>query len=111
MAKAIELGERKHSRIEFQKAAFLILEPGGVWIECSILDISDGGVCLEVGNLPVPKIFVLVMTPDGRVRRACMTAWRRGELLGARFVTAEQLRRGIGEPGYVDPKLAKQQPA
>jgi hypothetical protein len=27
--------------------------------------------------------------------------------LGARFVTAEQLRQGIAEPGYVDPKLAK----
>lgn len=111
MTKAIELGERKHHRIEFQKGAFVILEPDGIWIECSIVDISDGGVCLEIGNLPVPKIFVLVMTPDGRVRRACMMAWRRGELVGARFVTAEQLRRGVGEPGYVDPKLAKRQPA
>ena len=97
MAKAVEFGERKHSRIGFQKAAFVVLEPGGVWIECSIVDISDGGVCLEIGTLPVPKIFVLLMTPDGAVRRGCMTAWRRGELLGARFVTAAQLRRGVGE--------------
>ena len=101
MGRGTELGERKHSRIEFEKAAFVILEPDGVWIECSIVDISDGGVCLEVNDLPVPKIFVLVMTPDGRVRRA--------SLLGARFVTAEQLRQGIAEPGYVDPKLAKKQ--
>jgi hypothetical protein len=109
VAKAVELGERKHTRKEFQKAAFVILEPDGVWIECSIVDISDGGACLEVGDLPVPKIFVLVMTPDGRVRRACMTAWRRGELLGARFVTAEQLRRGVAEPDYIDPKLTNKQ--
>lgn len=107
MGKTIELGERKHSRIEFQKAAFVILEPDGLWIECSIMDISDGGVCLEIGNLPVPKIFVLVMTPDGRVRRACVTAWRRGELLGARFVTAAQLRQGVAEPDHVVPKLQK----
>jgi hypothetical protein len=107
VSRGSELGERKHNRIEFQKAAFVILEPDGVWIECSILDISDGGACLEVNDLPVPRIFVLVMTPDGRVRRACLTAWRRGGLLGARFVTAEQLRQGIAEPGYVDPKLVK----
>jgi hypothetical protein len=105
VGKTVELGERKYFRIEFQKAAFIVLEPDGPWIECAIMDISDGGTCLEIGNLPVPKIFVLVMTPDGRVRRACLTAWRRGGLLGARFVTAEQLRQGIGEPGYVDPKL------
>jgi hypothetical protein len=108
VAKTIELGERKHHRIEFQKAAFVILEPDGPWIECAIMDISDGGVCLEVNDLPVPRIFVLVMTQDGRVRRACVAAWRRGGLLGARFVTAEQLRRGEGEPGYVDPKLHRQ---
>ena len=107
MGKTIELGERKHYRIEFQKAAFVVLEPGGPWIECAIMDISDGGACLEIGNLPVPKIFVLVMTPDGRVRRACLAIWRRGELLGARFVTAEQLRQGIGEPGYIDSKQQK----
>jgi hypothetical protein len=107
VGKGIELGERKHNRIEFQKAAFVILEPDGVWIECSIVDISDGGCCLEVNDLPVPKIFVLVMTADGKVRRACMTAWRRGELLGARFVTAEQLRRGIGDPSYIEPRLPK----
>ena len=109
MGKAIELDERKHNRIEFQKAAFVVLEPGGPWVECGVLDISDGGACLEIGDLPVPKIFILVMTPDGRVRRACLTAWRRGELLGARFVTAEQLRRGIADPGYVDPKLQRKQ--
>jgi hypothetical protein len=107
VGKTIELGERKHNRIEFQKAAFIVLEPGGPWIECAIMDISDGGACLEIGNLPVPKIFVLVMTPDGRVRRACLAVWRRGELLGARFVTAEQLRSGIAEPAYVDPKFQK----
>jgi PilZ domain len=107
VAKTTELGDRKHNRIEFEKAAFVILEPDGVWIECSILDISDGGVCLEIGGLPVPRIFVLVMTPDGRVRRACITAWRRGELLGARFVTAAQLRQGVADPHYVAPKLQK----
>ena len=83
MGKAIELGERKHNRIEFQKAAFVVLEPGGPWIECAVVDISDGGACLEIGDLPVPKIFILVMTPDGRVRRACLTAWRRGEAITA----------------------------
>jgi hypothetical protein len=110
VGKNTELGERKHSRIEFQKTGFVILGPDGPWIECSLLNISDGGALLEVGNLPVPKIFVLVMTPDGKVRRACLTVWRQGELLGARFVTAEELRRGVSESGYIDDPKPEKRP-
>jgi hypothetical protein len=30
--------------------------------------------------------------------------WRRGELIGARFVSAKELRQGL-EPAQADPKL------
>jgi hypothetical protein len=40
------------------------------------------------------------------VVRICLRAWRRGELVGARFVTAKQLRRG--EQAYADPRLQKE---
>jgi hypothetical protein len=69
-----------------------VFEPEGPWIECFAIDISDGGACLNVGALEVPLLFGLLATPNGRVRRACLTAWRNNELLGARFLTANELR-------------------
>jgi hypothetical protein len=49
--------------------------------------------------LVIPEVFVLVLNPSGSVRRACQRMWRWGELVGARFVTAKQLRKGVQEPG------------
>jgi hypothetical protein len=40
---------------------------------------------------------------DGTVVRVCFIAWRRGELIGARYITAKQLRQQ--ERIYVDPRL------
>ena len=45
------LGPRKHVRVELYKPGFLIPAPEAPWIECLILDVSDSGVCLEVGAL------------------------------------------------------------
>ena len=107
MRKSKDLGGRKHERIDFHRPAFVVLEPGGPWLECMILDISKGGVRLEVGALPVSKLFVLILTPNGEVRRACLTTWRNGPLLGARFVNLKEIRRGLTPQEYVDPRLQK----
>jgi hypothetical protein len=84
----------------------VIPAPDAPWIECFIVDVSESGVCLDVGALPVPKMFGLAFTSGGSVVRVCVRAWRRGELLGARFITAKQLRQG--EMAYNDPRLAKE---
>ena len=56
------------------------------------------GACLEVGDLAVPKLFGLSLTSGGEVLRVCTLIWRRGELIGARFVSAKELRQGqVGE--------------
>jgi hypothetical protein len=41
--------------------------------------------------------------PISEVLRVCILAWRRGEVLGARFVTAKALRAGLadGREAYV----------
>ena len=90
-----DLGERKHVRIDLHKPGFLIPAPEAAWIECQILDVSDQGACLEVGALAVPKIFGLAFTADGGVFRVCWLVWRGGELIGARFVSAKELRQGL----------------
>ncbi len=96
MRKTREVGKRKHDRVDLRKPAFIVLEPNGAWFECAMLDISEGGVSLEVGELPVGKVFVLILTPNGKVRRTCITAWRRGGILGARFTQSKELRQLAG---------------
>jgi hypothetical protein len=89
------LGARKNVRVDLHKPGFLIPAPEAPWIECMILEISDDGVCLDVGALSVPKIFGLAFTAGGEVLRVCWLTWRRGELIGARFLTAKELRQGV----------------
>jgi hypothetical protein len=88
-----DLGARKHERVEYRKPGFIIPAPEAPWIECFILDVSQSGICLEVGALAVPAIFAVSFTACGTVKRLCCLAWRRGELIGARYVTAKQLRQ------------------
>jgi hypothetical protein len=54
-----------------------------------------------VGDLAVPKVFGLSLTAGGEVRRVCTLIWRRGELVGVRFISARELRKSVapgGEP-------------
>jgi hypothetical protein len=88
-------GARKNVRVDLRKPGFLIPAPEAPWIECIILEISDDGVCLDVGALSVPKIFGLAFTAGGEVLRVCWLTWRQGELIGARFLTAKELRQGV----------------
>ncbi len=97
MRKPRETGKRKHDRVDLRKPAFIVLEPNDAWFECALLDISAGGVSLEVGELPVGKVFVLMLTPNGKVRQTCITAWRRGAIPGARFTRAQELRQLAGD--------------
>ena len=90
-----DLGARKHIRVDLQKAGFLIPAPEAPWIECVIVDVSDEGACLEVGALAVPELFGLAFTAGGEVLRICSLVWRQGEMIGARFVTAKELRQGF----------------
>jgi len=98
-----DLGERKHVRIDLHKPGYIIPAPDAPWIECTILDVSEQGACLDVGAMPVPKLFGLAFTGGGEVLRVCSLIWRRGERVGARFVTVKELRQGF-EPAATDPR-------
>jgi hypothetical protein len=100
-----DLGERKQVRVDLHTQGFLIPAPDAPWIECTVIDVSDGGVCLEVGALAVPEIFGLAFTARGEVLRVCSLTWRRGELVGARFVSAKELREGLVPTENANPKL------
>jgi len=100
-------GARKGVRVELHAPGFLIPTPDAPWIECMIVEVSDEGVSLDVGSLAVPKLFGLAFTSGGDVLRVCLLDWRKGELLGARFVTAKELREGFKADGAGGPKPQK----
>jgi hypothetical protein len=101
-------GARKQVRVDLHKPGFLIPAPDAPWIECLIIDVSDTGACLEVGALVVPELFGLAFTAGGEVLRVCSLVWRRGELVGARFVTAKELRQGfLPQTEEADPNSRK----
>jgi hypothetical protein len=89
-----ELGSRRSARVDLYTTGFVIPAPEAPWIECTIVDVSANGVCLDVGDLAVPKLFGLAFTSSGEVLRVCALIWRRGERIGARFVSANELRQG-----------------
>ncbi len=65
-----QISDRKHHRIDFKQPGFVILEPDGPWVAGLINDVSESGVCIDVGALVVPEIFVLCLNSSGSVRRA-----------------------------------------
>ena len=97
-----DLGARKFVRVDLRKPGFLIPAPNAPWIQCYILDISENGACLDVGDLAVPKMFGLSLTAGGEVRRVCSLIWRRGEMVGVRFISARELRKGAAPAGDAD---------
>ena len=94
----------KKVRVDLHQPGFVIPAPDAPWIACTIIEVSDEGACLEVGALAVPPIFGLAFTAGGEVLRVCGLSWRKGELVGARFVSAEELRQGL-EPDDAAPAL------
>jgi hypothetical protein len=93
-----DLGARRHVRVNLHKPGFVIPAPDAPWIECTILDVSEKGVSLDVGSLPVPKLFGLAFTATGEVLRVCSLIWRNGEIVGAEFLSARELRAGAASP-------------
>ena len=96
-----DLDSRKFARVDLRKQVFLIPAPDACWITCTVIDVSDNGICLEVGSVFVPELFGVSFTAGGQVKRVCELVWRRGGRLGARFVGAKELRQGSGSEDEV----------
>jgi len=87
-----DLGDRKQRRVEYQRTGYIIPAPDAPWVECVVCDVSDSGLRVDVGSLAVPERFAVSFTSSGEVVRLCRRVWRRGRLIGARFVTTKELR-------------------
>ena len=55
-------------------------------VECSVVNTSMAGACLEFPFRPVlPKTFSVVLKPE-YIRRFCRVVWQSGSQVGVRFV-------------------------
>ena len=92
---------RREARQRYYRPTKIKLAAGARACDCSIVDISDGGVRLNVEGLDVPDEFVLLISDKGKVEeRAYKVVWRFGNELGAQFVSGAR-RLGIAERDFV----------
>jgi hypothetical protein len=82
---ALGFNDRNYERKAIVLAATMALGEGVAPRDCIILDISDGGARLDVGPLPVPETFTLLLSANGNVRRACVLRWRKEHQIGVEF--------------------------
>jgi hypothetical protein len=75
---------RKSERHSCQGAAKIQFGAGSLPRDCTITDVSDGGVRIVAENLDVPAEFTLILA-TGRPR-LCRLAWRIGSEFGAQFI-------------------------
>jgi hypothetical protein len=90
---------RRSLRRHHYRAAKIQLGGDTLARDCLIINISNGGVRLNVEGLDVPDEFVVLIFNDGIVQESpCKVAWRFGDEIGAKFVAV------VGRPGVVAPE-------
>jgi len=61
----------------------IVLGGKGPAIDCSVIDLSAGGACLEVNDAAaIPKRFVLF---HGGTKKSCVLVWKTGRRFGVTF--------------------------
>src|ERR1700691_76973 len=88
---------RRLMRRHHCRAAKIQLRDDTLARDCLVINISKGGVRLNVEGLDVPDEFVLLLSNDGIVQEnTCKVAWRFGNEVGAKFVAVIR-PTGFGE--------------
>jgi hypothetical protein len=75
---------RKSERLQCRRVAKIQLGAGSLPRDCTITDVSDGGVKVIAEYVDIPAEFSIIFS-TGRPRQ-CRLAWRIGCELGAEFI-------------------------
>jgi PilZ domain len=82
------LSNRKYPRTPCEIPAEIIVSAKQPPIRCTIIDISEGGAGVSLGDgttSGIPPSFELVIEGDP-MRRACRATWRQPHALGVEFL-------------------------
>ena len=75
--------KRKHPRRAVTDRGKIIITRPFSMLDCAVLDMSEGGACLEISaKAQLPPTFELVFAER---RRACIVAWQKENRLGVSF--------------------------
>ncbi len=81
-------GRRNHSRLKTLKSGEIVFDKTSRIINCLILNVSKGGVALQVKESPdLPEIFDLRIQHSTLYR--CTICWRHRNKLGVRFINSD----------------------
>ena len=79
---------RREARQRYYRPGKIRLAAGARSCDCTVVDISDRGVRLNVEGLDVPDEFVLLISNKGKIEEsAYKVVWRFGNELGAKLVS------------------------
>jgi PilZ domain len=78
------LNRRRSERQPCKRIAKIQFGTGSLPRDCTITDVSDGGVKVIAEYLEIPEEFTIILS-TGRPRQ-CRLAWRIGCEFGAQFV-------------------------
>lgn len=67
---------------QVSKVGKIIVAPRDPIIDCTIVDYSAGGACLDVGRADLPLRFELLW---GTTRKKCRVVWKSGRRAGVVF--------------------------
>ena len=81
---------RQHRRYAINRIAKYQADSGSLPRDCMITDISKQGARLFADGVEVPDQFILLISGDKGVRRACQVVWRLGGEIGVSFVGPER---------------------
>ena len=80
---------RKSRRRDITTHGMIYDAAGKAIMPCSLRNVSETGAKLQLTqDVPLPRSFLLALTPDGSVRRLCQPVWQRATDAGIRFVKA-----------------------
>lgn len=78
------VNRRKYERRLCRRIAKIQCGAGSLPRDCTITDISEGGVKVVAEQLEIPPEFIIIFAPDHA--RHCRLRWRIGCEFGAEFV-------------------------
>src|SRR4051812_32189966 len=77
---------RKSRRRDITTQGMIYDADGKAIMACSLCNVSETGAKLQLSKeVPLPRSFLLALTPDGHVRRLCRPVWQRSSIAGVRF--------------------------
>ncbi|RTL49595.1 MAG: PilZ domain-containing protein [Bradyrhizobiaceae bacterium] len=81
--------ETRKTRHKTTNGAWMTLDGGFAKRDCTVVDLSTTGACIEVKDAgAVPGVINVAFTKDVRKLTRCRLIWRKGSMIGVEFLAA-----------------------